>query len=102
MTMPPKTASPRRKKKAEPFVALQLDWAVKAAKATGTPKAVVWIRLLYLAWRQGERKLYLPNKWLKDQGISRFTKNRALNELEVGGLITVERRSRKSPRITLR
>jgi hypothetical protein len=40
----------------------------------------------------------LPNGALKYDGIGRFAKYRALAELEIRGLITVERRRRgKSP-----
>jgi hypothetical protein len=41
------------------------------------------------------------NGVLKEKGISRWSKWRALNELERLGLITVERRKRKSPIIRL-
>ena len=96
---------PRRGSKrtalSEPFAIVPLHWAARAAKATRTPKALVWIRLLHLVWRQKTRTFYLPNKWLEDQGVSRFIKNRALDELEADGLIAVERRPRKSPHISL-
>jgi hypothetical protein len=92
---------PVKRRKVDPFTIITLSWAARAAKATRTPKALVWIRLQHLAWRQKTQTICLPNKWLEDQGVSRFIKNRALDELEAGGLITVERRSRKSPRITL-
>jgi hypothetical protein len=92
---------PAKRKKAEPFVIVPLGWAVRATKATSTPQALVWIRLLHLAWKAKTRTICLPSKWLEDQGVSRFAKNRALDGLEAGGLISVERRHRKSPRVTL-
>jgi hypothetical protein len=91
----------KRKKKAEPFVKVPLWWATAAAKATRTTKAPVWMRLLHLAWKGQQRTFCLPNGWLAEQGVSRFTKNRALKELEAAGLITIERRRRKSPRVTV-
>jgi hypothetical protein len=90
-----------KRKRKEAFAMIPLLWATRAAKATRTPKAMVWVRLPYLAWRQRARTFPLPNKWLEDQGVSRHVKNRALCELEADGLIAVERRPRKSPRVTL-
>jgi DNA-binding transcriptional ArsR family regulator len=43
----------------------------------------------------------LPNARLAAQGVDRQAKRRALTTLEKAGLITVERRGRKPPRITL-
>jgi DNA-binding MarR family transcriptional regulator len=80
---------------------MPLWWAGAAAKATKTPKALVWIRLRYLAWKAGSSTVLLSNVWLEKQGVTRSIKYRALRELEEAGLILVERRPHKSPRVTI-
>jgi hypothetical protein len=91
----------KRKRAAEAFVRVPLWWAEAAVKATRSPKTLVWVRLLYLAWRDQTRTVRLGNRWFALQGVSRDTKIRALSELEAAGLITVERQLRQSPRVTI-
>jgi hypothetical protein len=92
---------PRKQKRKEPFVMVPLSWAERAARATGTPKAFVWLWLLYLAWKAKSDTVPLPNGQLQDHGVHRNTKNRALRELEAAGLIRVTRRRCKTPLVTL-
>jgi hypothetical protein len=94
-------AAPSKRKKTVRFARVPLKWAARAATATKTPKALVWVRLLYLAWEQNSQTFDLPSKWLEQHGVNRFAKNRALKELAAAGLITVERRARKSPLVIL-
>src|SRR5262245_61411889 len=94
-------APPPKRKKAEPFVKVPLWWATASAQATKSPKTLICIRLLHLRWRNKSPTFQLPNRWLEGQGVSRFTKYRTLRELETAGLITVDRRSRKSPVVTV-
>ena len=67
-------------------------WAKVAAEATKTPKALVWVRLLHMAWKAGSLRFPLPNGKLEDDGVTRFTKYRALRKLEAAGLIVVKQR----------
>ncbi len=83
------------------FAKVPLDWAARAAKVTKTPRAMVWIWLLYMAWERGSRSVRLANVTLRGWGVSRRTKWRVLQDLEKAGLILIERRPRKSPRITV-
>ena len=85
----------------DPFVKVPLWWAAAAAKATKTPKALVWIRLLHLAWKAKSQTFPLPNKKLGRDGVSREVKRRALRELEAARLITVDRRPGKTPIVTI-
>jgi hypothetical protein len=89
-------ATPVKRKKLEPFVKVSLWWAAEAAKATKTPKALVWIRLLHLSWKAKSRTFPLPNAKLESDGVTRFAKYRALRELEAAGLIMGERRHGKT------
>jgi hypothetical protein len=90
-----------KRKRAGQFVKVPLWWAEQAARATGTPKAFLWIWLLHLAWKARSNTFPLPNKQLYARGVHRNTKTRTLRELEAAGLIRVERRARKSPMVTL-
>jgi hypothetical protein len=90
-----------RRRRDDPFVKVPLQWAAKAAKATKTPKALVWIWLLHINWKTKSATFPFPNTKLKNAGATRFTKRRALQELEIAGLITVEWRHGKTPIVTL-
>jgi hypothetical protein len=85
----------------EAFVRVPLWWATEAAKATRTPKAMVWVELLYRSWKAKSLSFPLPNGSLGKKGVSREVKRRALRDLETAGLITVEWRPGKTPRVTL-
>jgi hypothetical protein len=93
--------SPPKRKREEPFVMVPLSWAEQAARATGTPKAFVWLWLLHLAWKAKSNTVSLPNGRLEEHGVQRHTKSRALRELEAAGLIRITGKRRKSPVVTL-
>ena len=57
--------------------------------------------LLYLHWKGNGKPIKLANGMLGYDGITRPSKWRAIVDLELRGLIKVERRPRKSPIITL-
>jgi hypothetical protein len=50
-------AGRRKARRQEPFAMVPLAWAASAAKATRTPKALVWVLLLHTAWRTRTRDL---------------------------------------------
>jgi DNA-binding transcriptional ArsR family regulator len=82
-------------------VQVPLWWAEQAVEATRTPKAMVWVWLLHLAWASHSKTFRLPNERLRLRGVSRDTKTRALRDLEKAGLIQVTREVGKSPTVTL-
>jgi hypothetical protein len=94
-------AAPVKRKKAEAFVKVPLWWAEAATKAVGAPDAMVCIYLLHTSWKVKSLTFPLLNGRLKRMGVSREVKRRVLRDLEAAGLITVERRSRKTPIVTL-
>ena len=89
------------KKAKDRFAKVPLWWAEQAAEATRTRKAMVWIWLLHLSWESRSSTFRLPNERLRGSGVSRFTKVRALRELEAAGLIQVRRERGKSPTVTV-
>jgi hypothetical protein len=79
-----------------------LEWAAKAAKATKTLKALVWIELLYAAWQAKSDTVTLSNMGLSQAGVSRQTKLRALRKLEAAGLVKVAWCGRKAPLVLIK
>jgi hypothetical protein len=95
-----KTSTPMRlRKQRESFIKVPGSWLEKLAGSSGATYHVALV-LLHENWRLGG-PVTLPNGMLKMDGISRHAKYRALVKLENLGLITVERRLKKSPRIKL-
>jgi hypothetical protein len=94
-------ATPKKRKKVEPFVKVPLWWATEAAKAARSPATIVLVELLHRAWKAKGLTFPLPNGRLGKTGASRKVKRRVLRDLEVAGLITVERHSGKNPKVTL-
>jgi hypothetical protein len=89
------------KKTQDKFAQVPLWWAEQAAQATDTRKAMVWVWLMRLNFETRSKTFSLPNARLLKCGVSRFTKGRALQELEAAGLIRVSRKPGKSPVVTL-
>lgn len=90
-----------RAKSVDVFAQVPLWWAEQAAQATRTPKAMVWVWLLHLAWTSRSKTFRLPNERLRLRGVSPDVKGRALRDLERAGLIQVTRAAGKSPTVTL-
>jgi hypothetical protein len=83
------------------FAKLPLGWAAAAAKATKTPRAMVWVLLQHVAWQTNSATFPLSNSVLAKYGVTREVKRRALAALESSGLILVERRHGRAPVVTL-
>jgi hypothetical protein len=80
------------------FVKVPCWWIERLAKSTRHRATfVVALHLLYQHWKLRGQPIKLANGILKMEGVSRRAKWRALGELERAGLITIERRRRKSP-----
>jgi hypothetical protein len=95
------TISNTRRLEHKVFAMVPLKWGAKAATATKTTKAMVWIMLLHAAWEANNASFSFPNGRLKRAGVNRYTKYRALKELQAGGLITVEQNRGKAPTVTI-
>lgn len=83
----------------EQFVRTPMLWKEKLGEkplATGSTHQVA-LHLLYLHWKNSGKSFTFANGMLKYDGISRFSKWRALADLERRGLIIIERRTRRSP-----
>ena len=84
-----------------PFVVLPLWWAAEASAATNCQKAMGWVWLVHQMCKTKNTTVTIPNRALAKFGVSRRVKSLALRQLEEAGLISVERRPRKTPVVTL-
>ena len=94
-----KTPKPRRRK--NQFVMVPQAWVSQLNKARHIGTAKVAHHLLFQHWRSGGKPTRLANTAMARIGVSRREKWRALQELEMFGLVSVLRRPRKSPEVTL-
>src|SRR5262245_64854245 len=72
------------------FAKVPLGWAAAAAKATKTPRAMVWVVLQHVAWQTNSATFPLSNSVLAKYGVSSEVKRRALGALEFSGLVFVD------------
>jgi hypothetical protein len=95
-------AAPRRRQEeSRHFVKMPVLWVERLAEARHIASYRIALHLLYQTWKTGRQSVELPNASLATLGISRRSKWRALGELERLGLVMVERRRRRTPRIVV-
>ena len=87
------------RKRRQQFVKVPWTWIERliAARQIATYRVALFV--LHQSWKARGEPFTLSNGAVN--GVSRWQKWRALRELEQLGLITVERRERKSPRIAV-
>jgi hypothetical protein len=83
------------------FTMVPRAWSDRLTAARYASTLKLALHLLHQHWKNGGRRITLANVALSNAGVSRGQKWRALHELEQLKLIEIERRPRKSPRITL-
>jgi hypothetical protein len=92
---------PRKlEKRRKHFVRVPWHW-VEALKGATGQTCLLALHLLYLHWKGNCAPIKLANGMLEIDGINRWSKWRALSELERRGLVTVERRRSRSPLVTV-
>jgi hypothetical protein len=89
------------RKRREHFIRVPWTWVEKLAPSRSANTYRVALYLLYMHWKNKEAPFKLANGMLAIDGVTRFSKWRALQELEQAGLIRIEKRPRKSPVITV-
>jgi hypothetical protein len=83
------------------FIKVPVPWVERLTQAHYIATYRVALHLLYLSWKAGSQSVELPNGSLRAEGVERRAKWRALQELERLGLIAIERRLRKAPRVAV-
>jgi len=84
------------------FVRVPGEWAHRLCRAKHLSSYKVAVYLLHLHWKSRGKPIRLANAALKQMGVGRDAKWRALLELETLGLVEVSRRDRKSPEVILK
>jgi DNA-binding transcriptional ArsR family regulator len=84
------------------FIAGPVDvsWVCQASQL-GVKALLVGLALWHLKGLRRSNSFELSNLMLQEWGIEPDAKSRALRRLEKAGLVTVERRGKRSPRVTL-
>jgi hypothetical protein len=88
-------------KRREHFVKMPWIWVERLTRARYISTYRVALHILYQHWKENGESFTLANGILRLEGVERRAKWRALCELERLGLIAIERRKRKTPRITI-
>lgn len=83
------------------FVKVPWVWVERLANARHIATYRVALHVLYRHWKGNGLPFTLSNTAVADEGVTQWRKWDALRELEQLGLVTVERRTRRSPRITV-
>jgi hypothetical protein len=96
-----KTPKGNRATKSGPFVMISKEEAAAGFQALDCRVAMVWLEIIYLAWKTNSTTVVLPSKELEALGVTKWMKGRALSKLEQAKLIRVVRFGQKSPRVTL-
>lgn len=82
---------------------VQFPWTwidrLQSAKRVSTYRLA--LLAVYESWRTGSRTIVVSNVVSRAEGLSRRSKWNALAELEELGMIQVERRAGRAPRVTL-
>jgi hypothetical protein len=82
---------------------VRVPWAwverLRATKRVSTYQLA--LVLLYEHWRTGGKEIVLSNVAMQAEGLTRRSKWNALVELAELGLVTFERKPRRSPRVVL-
>jgi hypothetical protein len=98
-TILPPGQQPRRKRK-DTFVQVPLAQAAAVMKAINTPRAMVALLVLYEVWANKGEPFTLSNEKLAGFCVTRYTKRRALADLERAGLIAVRQNGKGAPVVT--
>ena len=83
------------------FIQFPWTWVERLQSATRVSTYRLALLLIYESWRTGGRPIVLSNLMSQAERLSRRSKWNALAELERLGLVRVERRRRRSPRLVL-
>jgi hypothetical protein len=83
------------------FVKVPWTWVERLVEARYIATYRVALYVLYRHWETHGKSFTISNGAIALEGVSPKQKWRGLGELERFGLITIERRKRKTPRVTV-
>src|SRR5262249_24053057 len=91
----------KRPRRTEPFLQIPHKAIMAGAKVLGGGRLLVWLYIHHRVWSDKSRTVAIGNIALRSWGVNQMTKLRALRDLEVAGLVSVQWRDRKSPLVTV-
>lgn len=94
-------AATRRERRKRGFALITREQLERLSLSTSAATLKVFLFLLLIDWKDRGKPILVANGGLKQLGVSRFAKSRALSELEELGLIEMRKRSHKSPGIVI-
>ena len=96
-------AAPKRKRKKwqQRFILVPWAWANQLTTCDSATTFKLALLLLYEHWHNNGSTIRLTNPLAATMGILPEAKRRSLADLERRGMVSVERRSRKTPLITV-
>jgi hypothetical protein len=99
---PIKNHKPPHHKPGEKFIKgpIPWNWITRAGCLPGKALQVA-VTIWFLAGIKRTGTIQLSNKCLRDIGVNRYSKNRALKSLEINRLVAVERHKGRSPVVTI-
>jgi hypothetical protein len=100
LVKPPVEMAGKLRRITVPFVRVPLAW-IADERFRLEPRSRVLLWLLHRS-RWGQRKVEFTAADAEKLGMSRWTKNRQIRQLEATGTIRAERLGRRSPAITVR
>lgn len=92
-------ARAKRRKRAEPFVQVPLSLMERLGGRGAVLTVAIYLH--HRNWKNPGEPITLSKVGLEAWGISREEKRKALPELEALGLVAVERRGNRAPRVKL-
>ena len=98
---PSDDASPKRPTLGQ-YLLIPDDWLDRLDAIPGRHAHRLMIGLMRISWRQKSATVKVTNKIFLGCRMDRHTKSETLRRLEQAGMISVERRPRKSPLVTIR
>jgi hypothetical protein len=97
----PSEEKPKRRR--EPFLQIPISAIAAGGGAVrGAKQLIVWLYIHHRVWADLKDTVLIGNPTLKEWGVDRQTKYKALKALEFAGLIAVQWRPNRSPLVTLR
>ena len=101
-TVQPKCVKERQRRKRSQFVMVPASWMERLDEAQYIGTLKLALHILFRCWKERGQSILVTNTAFGKSSSARQRKRRALSELKNLGLIDLEWRPRKSPRVTIR
>jgi hypothetical protein len=95
-------AATKRARRRREFAQISREQLERLSPTTSSATLKVFLFLLLIDWKSPGKPIVVANGGVKQLGVSRFAKKRALCELKKLGLIKLRERGNKSPVIVVR